>query len=148
LSKVPEPEQPKVSQLVMIWDHVKRIWVKGYRKDIAKLPEVYELTWTNATTTNVAPDHDTEIDVERASSIAVQADSTDSDSTATSIDINVHCSVMDKVWDTTPYAEMNIGDAEVKTMLVNPGPFKIRIRLDNNTGASRADVRVIVKVRE
>jgi hypothetical protein len=43
---------------------------------------------------------------------------------------------------------MNLGDNEVKTMLVEPGPFKIRLRVDNNTAASTGYVKAIVKVRE
>ena len=122
---------------------------KGFRKDICTLPEITTLKWTNCQTTNKAPDGvDTEIDVEKASSIAIQADSTDPLSTGSSIDINVHSTLDGVNWDTTPYAEMNIGDAELKTMLINAGVKKIRLRLDYNSGGTRADVTVRVKVRE
>jgi hypothetical protein len=113
-----------------------------------QLPVISTLTWTNCTTTNVAPDTtDLVIDVSQAKSIAIQADSTNANSDATSIDINVISSPDGSSYDTTPYAEMNIGDAEVKTMLVEPGPSTIKLRLDKNTGGTRADVTVKVKVR-
>jgi len=143
------PKQCHEVQDVQIWDFQTETWVKGFRTDIKKLPDVYVLKWTDCQTTNKAPDGiDVEIDVEKASSISVQADSTAVLSDGSSIDVNVHSSPDGSSWDTTPYAEFNIGDAEVKTVLVEPGPKKIRLRLDYNSGGSRADVTVKVKVRE
>lgn len=144
-----EPKQPLEAQDVQIWDFKTLEWVKGYRKDISRLPDTYVFYWTQCTTTDKAPDGiDQEIELDRAQSVAVQADSTAALNDATSVDVNVECSLDGSKWDSTPYAEMNIGDAEIKTMLVSPGPFRIRLRLDYNAGVSRADVRVIVKVRE
>jgi hypothetical protein len=144
-----KPEICKESQYVWLWDEEKQKWVRGYRNDVSKLPDAYELQWTNTgANTNVAPDKDLEIDVERAKSVAIQADTTPDGNTSSSIDINVHCQLGTGIWDTTPYAEMNLGDNEIKTMLVEPGPFKIRLRVDNNIGASTGYVKVIVKVRE
>jgi len=134
---------------VLIWDFKRREWVKGFRKDLERLPQEYTFFWDSVpqNTTNRAPQDDKIVDVERASSIAVQADTTPPDNVSTSVDINVMASIDGAVWDTVPYAEMNLGDAEVKTMLVNPGPLKIRLRLDeNNKGV--AECRVLVKVRE
>jgi hypothetical protein len=105
------------------------------------------ITWTNATTTNVTPDADTEVNVEQAKSIAIQVDSTDTDSIATSIDVNVMATLDGTTWDSVPYAETNIGDNEVKTILVAPGPLKIRLRLDSNS-STRADVTAKVKILE
>jgi len=110
-------------------------------------PTVTTLTWTNCTTTGVAPATDTAIDVSRAKSIAIQADSTVSANTATDIDVNVIASLDGTTYDTVSYAEMNIGDAEIKTMLVSPGVKNIKLRLDENASL-RADVTVIVKVIE
>jgi hypothetical protein len=144
-----QPEQPREVQDVLVWDFKKLDWVKGFRKDIERLPEKYELDWDSIAQnqTNVAPRNDQVIDIERASRVAVQADTTPSDNTSTSVDINVMASIDGVIWDTVPYAEMNLGDAQIKTMLVEPGPFKIRLRLDeNNTGV--AECRVKVKVRE
>jgi hypothetical protein len=142
-------KQGQEVQDVQIYDVKTKTWVRGYRKDVSKLPVVYEVTWTNCTTTDKAPDgQDLEIDVEKAGEILIQADSTATLSTGTSIDINVESTPDGTTWDSTPYAEMNIGDAEVKTMLVAPGPQKIRLRLDYNSGGTRADVTVKVKVRE
>lgn len=143
------PDLPQETQDIMIYNFETRKWQKGYRKDIAKLPEIYTFKWTNCTTTNKAPDgKDVEINIEKAEAVAIQADSRDANSDATSTDVNIMASVDGVVYDSTPYAEMNIGDAEVKTMLINPGPLKIKLRLDYNSGGSRADVTVKVKVRE
>ena len=143
------PAQPLEVQDVLIWDFKKKEYVKGFRKDLERLPAEYELFWdsVDASATDEAPEEDKIINVERASSIAVQADTTPDDNVSTSVDINVMASIDGQKWDTVPYAEMNLGDAEVKTMLVNPGPLKIRLRLDNNI-ASVAECRVKVKVRE
>jgi len=143
------PVQPQEVQDVFIWDFKKAEWVKGFRKDLERLPEEYSFFWDSVAknTSMAVPQNDIVIDVERASSIAVQADTTPADNTSTSVDINVMASIDEAVWDTVPYAEMNLGDAQVKTMLVEPGPLKIRLRLDeNNTGV--AECRVKVKVRE
>ena len=143
------PRQPLEFKDIMIWDSVTRLWVKGYRKDIVRLPTEYNFLWDSviASATNQAPREDTIIDVEWASSIAVQADTTPTDNLSTSVDINVMASIDGAKWDTVPYAEMNLGDAEIKTMLVAPGPLKLRLRLDNNI-ASVAECLVLVKVRE
>jgi len=143
------PVQPQEVQDVFIWDFKKAEWVKGFRKDLERLPEEYSFFWDSVAknTSMAVPQNDIVIDVERASSIAVQADTTPADNASTSVDINVMASIDEAVWDTVPYAEMNLGDAQVKTMLVEPGPLKIRLRLDeNNTGV--AECRVKVKVRE
>jgi hypothetical protein len=114
---------------------------------VRSLQPVVTLTWENKSYgTDYAPGTDTEIDVSRAKSIAVQADTTDADSTSTSVDVNIMASLDGTVWDSVPYAEANLGDAEVKTFLVATGPKKIRLRIDNNTNPSRADVTVKVLV--
>jgi len=144
-----EVKQPQEVQDIFIWDFKEAKWVKGFRKDLERLPKEYEFFWDSIAQaqTNVAPRHDTIIDIERASSIAVQADTTPADNVSTSVDINVMASIDGAVWDNVPYAEMNLDDNQIKTMLVNPGPLKIRLRLDeNNVGV--AECRVKVKVRE
>jgi hypothetical protein len=144
-----KPEVGKEVQDIWLYDFEKDEWIKGYRTTVSKLPTVYELQWTNTgVKTDVAPDSDVEIDIEKAKSVAIQADTTPSGNTSSSIDVNVECQLGPGIWDTTPYAEMNLGDNEVKTMLVEPGPFKIRLRVDNNTAASTGYVKAIVKVRE
>ena len=146
---VDEVKQPLEVQDVLIWDFKTKEWIKGFRKDIERLPAEYNLFWDSviASATNQTPYEDKIIDVERATSIAVQADTTPTDNVSTSVDVNVMASIDGAKWDTVPYAEMNLGDAEVKTMLVAPGPLKLRLRLDNNI-ASVAECRVKVKVRE
>jgi len=143
------PEQPQEVQDVQIYDFQRREWEKGYRTDLVRLPKVYDYFWDSVAQnqTNVAPQDDKIIDIERALSVAVQADTTPADNASTSVDINVMASIDGVKWDSVPYAEMNLGDAQVKTMLINPGPLKIRLRLDeNNVGV--AECRVLVKVRE
>jgi len=144
-----ELKQPSEVQDVQIWDLDKREWRKGYRSDLVRLRDVYELLWDSiaASLTDQKPREDLEIDVERARTIAVQADTTPPDNVSTSVDVNVEATLDGSTWDTVPYAEMNLGDAEVKTMLVSPGPLRIRLRLDNNV-ASVAECRAKVKVRE
>ena len=134
------------SKRVRIYDEPKHEYYAGYRSDIIALPPIIELFKTGGTTTNEKPDIDKEIDVERASSIVVQADTTHPSNTATSVDINIHATLNGVAWDTIPYAEMNLGDAEVKTMLINPGVMKLRIRIDTNNNTSYVGVKV--KVRE
>jgi len=144
-----EPKQPLEIRDVQIWDIEKKEYVKGYRKDICKLPEVYEFFWDSvaASQTNQTPVFDRILDVERATGIAVQADTSPTDNVSTSVDVNVMASLDGVNWDNVPYAEMNLGDNQVKTMLVEPGPFKLRLRLDNNNAAV-AECRVKVKVIE
>ena len=144
-----EPKQPQEVQDVQIFDFKTEKWIKGFRKDLERLPAEYELFWDSipASETNHEPFEDKIIDVERATSIAVQADTTPTHNISTSVDINVMASIDGAIWDNVPYAEMNLGDAEIKTMLVAPGPLKLRFRLDNNV-ASVAECRVKVKVRE
>lgn len=107
--------------------------------------ENFTLTWANCTTTNVAPGTDTAIDVMNAHRIAIQVDSTDSDNTSTNTDLNVLATMDGTTYDTTVYAATNFGDDAVKTILIEPGPKKIKLRLDEN-GSLRADVTAIVRV--
>jgi len=148
-SKSRPPVQPLEVQDIQIFDFKTKKWIKGFRKDLERLPAEYDLFWDSiaSSLTNQAPREDVIIDVERASSIAVQADTTPTDNISTSVDVNVMASIDGAKWDTVPYAEMNLGDAEIKTMLVEPGPLKLRLRLDNNNAAA-AECRVKVKVRE
>ena len=100
--------------------------------------QAYSLAWTSpwvspSDVTDIVPDTDTEIPVEQARSIAIQIDSTNAGHAATDCDLNVQASLDGTNWDTVPYAERNFGDAELKSLLVEPGPQKLRLRLDNNT---------------
>jgi len=101
-----------------------------------------------APTTDKAPDTDTEINIVRAKSIAVQIDTTAAGNVSNDVDINVEASPDGTNWDDVPYAEKNIGDNEVKTFLVEPGPQLIRLRADNNHASDNAAPAVRVMVRE
>lgn len=140
------PKMEDIAKNVNLYDHDKNEFEKGYRKDVAGLPRICELLKTAGSTTNEVPDKDIVIDIEKAESVAVQADTTHPSNTCTSLDVNIMASLDGATWDTVPYAEMNLGAAEIKTMLINPGPLKIRIRFDTNNNAGYP--RVKVKVRE
>jgi len=104
------------------------------------------ITFTNGTGTGIVPDTDTEIHVGRAESIVIMIDTTAALNSCTDFDLNVHAEI-NKVWTTVPYAEKNVGNAEIKTLNLSPGIERIRFRGDNNAGA-RADVTVTTKIRE
>jgi len=109
---------------------------------------VVTLTWAAfAPATDVAPDTDTEIDISLATSIAIQIDTTASGNVSNDVDINVESSPDGSNWDSVAYAERNIGDNELKTFLVEPGPKKIRLRADNNHASSNAAITCRVVVR-
>jgi len=101
-----------------------------------------------APATDTAPDTDTVINVIRAKSIAIQIDTTAAGNISNDIDINVEASPDGTNWDDVPYAEKNIGDNEIKTFLVEPGPQKIRLRADNNHASDNAAPAARVMVRE
>ncbi len=120
-----------------------------------KFKEQYEaqedlitLTWASFTpATDVKPDTDISIHIDLATSIAIQLDTTLGGNASDDIDINVHAALAGGPWDTVPFAERNIGDAEVKTFLIEPGPKRIRLRADNNHGSAAAVITVLVLVR-
>lgn len=105
--------------------------------------------WTAfAPATDTTPDSDTEINIIRAKSIAIQIDTTAAGNVSDDVDINVEASPDGTNWDDVPYAEKNIGDNEVKTFLVEPGPQKIRLRADNNHATDNAAPAARVLIRE
>lgn len=103
---------------------------------------VKTLTWSNCTSTNVAPDTDMSIDLRCAEYCSVQLDSTDVSGTASNIDCNVWASPDGTNWDTSTRWDGYdaLGDGAIQSFAVTMGVAYIRLRLDNNTGASRADV--------
>lgn len=110
--------------------------------------QVITLTWASfSPATDVKPDSDFFIDIDLATSIAIQIDTTLSGNASDDIDINVHAALAGGPWDTVPFAERNIGDAEVKTFLIEPGPKRIRLRADNNHASLAAVITVLVLVR-
>lgn len=110
---------------------------------------VITLTWAAfAPTTDKAPDTDNEINVEHAASIYIQIDTTTTENVSDDNDINVQSSPDGVVWDTEPYAECNIGDNQIKSFLVEPGPRRIRLRADNNHATANAAITCKVLVRK
>lgn len=137
----------KFEAAVDVFDVVDREWKRGHHKDIAFASEVIALEWSGlGDVTDVAPLHDEHIDVLFARTIAIQIDTTHASNTSTDLDINVEASQDRATWDTVPYAEMNVGDAAVRTFLVAPGPAYIRLRADQNDTSESGDVtcRVLV----
>jgi len=100
------------------------------------------VTWTNCTTTAKAPDVDFEIDLRNADYCTIQLDSTASASTSSDIDCNVWASNDGDNWDTLAKWDGadGLADDKLNSFAVTMGPAFIRLRLDNNTGSSRADV--------
>ena len=111
-------------------------------------PDPVAIVWTNTgVNTNVTPDTDSEVLVKNADTIVIQIDSTNANNTSDDFDVNVHAEV-NKVWTTVPYAEKNVGDAEIKTLNVSPGVERIRLRGDNNDAATTGYVTATVMIRE
>ncbi len=110
--------------------------------------QVITLTWASFTpATDVKPDADIEINIDLATSIAIQIDTSLGGNVSDDIDINVHTTLAGGPWDTVPYASKNIADAEVKTFLIEPGPKRIRLRADNNHATDAAVITALVLVR-
>jgi hypothetical protein len=145
-----EKEIPPIEDInweLSVYDPVDEIWRRG-RRTIILIPEhPVHLVWTNTgVDTDVKPDLDKEIDVLYANRIAIQIDTTHPSNTSTDIDINVESTLDGANWDTIPYAERNIGDAQKKTFLVEVSVQKIRLRLDNNDSATTGYVTARVLV--
>lgn len=110
---------------------------------------VVTLTWAAfAPATDKTPDTDTSIDVRQAKTITVQIDTTAAGNVSNDNDVNIEATLDDTNWDSVPYAEKNIGDNEIKTFLVAPGPKTIRLRADNNHASSNAAITARVYVRK
>ncbi|MBA7607081.1 hypothetical protein ES703_14233 [subsurface metagenome] len=132
---------------VLVWDRKQQEWFQAHLTNILVDQPLEELKWTNTgVATDVTPDTDKEIDIHYAQRVAIQIDSTHGSNTSTDIDINVEATLDGATWDTIPYAERNIGDAEIKTFLLEVSVQKIRLRLDNNNGATTAYVTARVLV--
>ena len=109
---------------------------------------VYSIVWTDTgANTNVTPDSDPAIPIDKAVSIVVQADSTHASNTATDIDVNVITSVDGTHYDTENYAGItSMGDNQVKTISVTPGPAFLKLRLDVNSASTTAYVTARVLI--
>lgn len=111
------------------------------------LDDLVTLVWAAfSPATDVTPDVDTEIDISLAASIAIQIDTTAAGNASDDNDINVETTLDGTNWDNVNYAERNIGDNEIKTFLVQPGPYKIRLRADNNHATDDAVITARVLV--
>lgn len=109
--------------------------------------DLQTLVWSSfAPATDVTPDVDTEIDISLAGSISIQIDTTAAGNASDDIDINIESSLGGSVWDNLSFAERNIGDNEIKTFLIEPGPYKIRLRADNNHATDDAVITARVLV--
>lgn len=143
-----EPCIELIRKDVMVWDPKQGIFILGRRRDILLQREMIELKWTNVGTssTDQNPDNDIEIDIEFATEVIIQIDTTHNLNVSTDIDVNVESSLAGGPFDTIPYAERNIGDAKIKTFLIDPAPTRIRLRVDNNDGANAAYVTARILV--
>lgn len=133
--------------------------------------ELYKFEWDNKSgVTNQSPTRsykcdpiagwvlnstaDMSIKVVDAETIALQIDpdNLSGSHASTDFDINVIAclSELDAIYDDGAdgiYAEANADITGIRTLLVNPGPERIKLRLDENM-SSRADVRVYVLIRK
>jgi len=109
-----------------------------------KFGSLKTVTWTNCTSTNIAPDAacNYPIDLRGADYCSIQLDSTATASTSADMDCNVWASPDGSNFDTTARWDGydNLADNKIHTFAVTMGVAFIQLRLDNNTGASRADV--------
>lgn len=133
---------------VLVWDPDRPGWEEGRMVDATLIKELVTLTWASITqnTTDNAPDEDEKIDITYAKTIAVQADTTATGNVSSDLDVNVEVTLDGLNWDTVPYAEMNIGDNALKTMIVTPAGRKMRLRVDeNNSGAGAVTCRILIR---
>jgi len=105
------------------------------------------ITWSAfSPAADVVPDVDTEVNIEGATIIAVQGDSTAAGNISDDNDINVELSLNGTKFDTQQDISMNLGDNQIKTLFITPGAKKLRLRADNNHAASNDALSAIVKV--
>ncbi len=141
------PPVDEISREVAVYDPRDQSWKRGRRRDPFVPQDVEKITWTaTGVNTDVKPDRDKEIDTLYAQRIVIQIDTRHTSNTSSDFDVNVMASVDGSTWDTVPYAERNIGDAEVKTFVITPCPAKIRLRGDNNASATTGYVTALVLV--
>ena len=141
------PIVEQVNREISVYDPADSKWKRGRRLDFFIPQDLVEVKWTNTgVDTDVVPDHDSEIDVLYATRIAIQIDSTNPLNTSTDFDVNVETTLDGANWDTVPYAERNLGDAEIKTFLLEMGVSKLRLRGDNNAAATTGYVTARVQV--
>jgi len=101
--------------------------------------DVVTYTWSAfASGADTAPDTDTTIDVSQDETIQVQGDTTPAANLSDDVDIKVYGSPDGSVWDTEHMAGMNLGDNQIKTILVTPGVKEIRLRARNNHASNNA----------
>ncbi|MBT9160937.1 MAG: hypothetical protein DDT26_02233 [Dehalococcoidia bacterium] len=82
---------------------------------------------------SLIPDSDIPLDILYAQRLTVQGDTSHPLNASLDTDLNFHASLDGANWDTIPYVERNWGDGQIRTVLVEVGPERLRFRLDNNT---------------
>ena len=144
------PPQVRIeAREVALWDNVGRAWIRGRSAEFAMPRDVISFVWTNTgANTDVAPDHDTILDVLYAQRISIQLSSKSISNTSDNFDVNIESSQDRIVWDTLPYAQSSIGDDEVRTYLVQPGPRFMRLRGDNNASGTTGYVFALVQITD
>lgn len=113
------------------------------------LQSIVTLSFVNVTGANEQPLTDTAIDISQARSVYALIDSTDPNNTSTNTDVNIISSPNGTKYEDGVagiYTSVNIGDGDIKKMLITPGPHFIKVRADENA-ALRADLQVLVLVR-
>lgn len=138
----------RINQKVLIYDHETAKYVEGLRTDVRSYTEIVTLKFSiAATVTDKPPEVGEVLNVDLASLIVIQLDTTAAANVSDDVDLNVESSLDGQNWDTEPYAERNIGDNKIKTFLVEPGPRFFRFRADNNHASNAAYLIARVMVR-
>jgi hypothetical protein len=120
---------------------MKKAWSYGIKE--------YTFTWDDfALGTAQAPDTDTVIPGDKVDGLFVQGKTTISTNTSTDVDFYLISSPDDSSagsYDTEKFAAMNLGDGQVKSMIVSGIPGFYKMRANNNNTGSTAKLSAIVK---
>jgi len=142
------PKENYINLDAKVIDRRLENWRIGRRQDYLSFREPFDLNFEDSGSgANILSVEKRVEEILYATRIVVQADTTATEHVSNSVDVNVLTSIDGKKFDTVPFAEMNLGDNQVKTMLVNPGPHYMIIAMDNNAAAV-AKVKVKVFIQE
>ena len=121
---------------------MRKAWSYGTQK--------YSFAWGDFTLgTAQVPDVDTAIPGDKIDGLYVQGYTTATTNTSTDIDFYLITSPDDSSagsYDTEKFAPMNLGDGQVKSILVTGAPVFYKLRANNNNTASVAKLSAEVKL--
>lgn len=91
-------------------------------------------------------DTSVEIDVHGAHHLGLQVIHNYAESQSTDLDVEVYGSMDGAVYDTEPYAKMNVGAGKVKTIPITPGPSRVKVKVANNDAGNATKVSTKLKM--